>query len=96
MFDKSAVRMGGTECAFKAPYLASGVVAWPVGAVRVGIEGGVGGRELMDLVNLARCRILFYPSLLVFSRASSELLCFAALIVTPLAFLATMSSSFFS
>ncbi len=88
--------MGGEKRAFKASHLALGVVAGQVGAVRVGIEGGAGGRKLFDLAHLARCQILFPLSLLAFSSAYSKLLCFAALMAAPLDFLAAMYSSFAS
>ncbi len=88
--------MGGKKRAFSTSLLASGVVAGSVGTVRVGIEGGAGGRKLFDLADLARCQILFPPLLLAFSSASSKLLRFAALIAALLAFMADMYSSFAS
>jgi hypothetical protein len=84
MSDKSAAGMGGKKWAFNISYLASGVVAGPVSAVKVGIEEGVGGRKLLDLAHLARRQMLFSPSLLAFSSASSKLLSFAAYLLRPL------------
>jgi hypothetical protein len=77
MSDKSAAGMGGKKRAFSTSHLVSGVVAGPVGAVRVGIEGGAGGWKLFDLAHLARCQIFFPPLLLAFSstfQSSSALL----------------------
>jgi hypothetical protein len=69
--DRSAEGMGGKKGALSAPHFASGVVAGPVGDMRVGIEGGAGGRKLLDIALLARHKMFFSPSLLAFSSASS-------------------------
>ncbi len=85
--------MGGKKRALRTSHFVSGVVAGLVGVVKVGIEGGVGGRKYLDLAYLATCQMLIPPSLLAFSSASSKLLHFAALIAAPFAFLAAMCSS---
>jgi hypothetical protein len=45
--------MGKKKRAFRVLHLASSIVAGPLGVVRKGIEGGVGGKKLPDLAHFA-------------------------------------------
>ncbi len=92
MSERSAEGTGGKKRAFRASHLASCVVAGPWGVVRVGMEGGVGGRKLFDLAHLANLQKLFPLSLDAFSIASSKLRLFALLIAALMALLASRYS----
>ncbi len=59
MSERSASGNGGKNHAFRASASSVGVVAFPEGLTRLGMEGGVGGRWLLFIAHFARSHMPF-------------------------------------
>jgi hypothetical protein len=74
MSEKLASGIGGKNRALRVSAFSEGVVAFPEGVTRVGIEGGVGGRWLLVLARFASGHM---PFLFLAASATACLKCAA-------------------
>ncbi len=81
---RSALGMGGKNLDFRASAFSEGVVAVPKGVTRLGIVGGVRGRQLLCLAHCASGQIPLLP-LAVSATACLKFSALAFLMASPLA-----------
>jgi hypothetical protein len=84
MSKRSASDIAGKNSVFKASALSEGVVAFPDRVTRLRIDGGVGGRWLLNFAHYASSHMPFLP-LAALATACLKCVAFAFLIASSLA-----------